>query len=147
MLQEMTQFIGQHPILSLAWVALLGAVIIIMLKSCFSNVKETTRSEIIRLLNKENATVVDIRSREDYRKGHIANSINISPSDIKNGNLAELKKRKARPVVVVCATGTTAGSVAGDLNKAGFERVFILKEGISGWNRENLPLVWLKSKK
>ncbi len=26
------------------------------------------------------------------------------------------------------------------LNKAGFERVFTLKEGISGWSGENLPL-------
>ena len=27
------------------------------------------------------------------------------------------------------------------LNKAGFEKVFVLKEGIAGWSGENLPLV------
>jgi len=46
-----------------------------------------------------------------------------------------------RPIIVVCATGTTAISLAKNLNKAGFESVLVLKEGISGWSGENLFLV------
>lgn len=140
MLQEIMQFISQHPILSLAWVLLFGAVVFTSFKNSLSKVKEVTRGEATRLINKEDAVVVDIRTREDYRKGHIANSINLILSDIKNGNLGELEKHKTQPIIVVCAMGTTSRASADMLSKAGFERVFTLKEGISGWSGENLPL-------
>ena len=140
MLQEIMQFISQHPILSLAWVLLFGAVVFTSFKNSLSKVKEVTRGEATRLINKEDAVVVDIRTREDYRKGHIANSINLIPSDIKNGNLGELEKHQTQPIIVVCAMGTTSRASADMLSKAGFERVFTLKEGISGWSGENLPL-------
>lgn len=140
MLQEIMQFISQHPILSLAWVLLFGAVVFTSFKNSLSKVKEVTRGEATRLINKEDAVVVDIRTREDYRKGHIANSINLIPSDIKNGNLGELEKHKTQPIIVVCTMGTTSRASADMLSKAGFERVFTLKEGISGWSGENLPL-------
>ncbi|AHK19302.1 rhodanese-like domain-containing protein [Yersinia similis] len=140
MLQEIMQFISQNLVLSLAWVLLFGAVIFTSFKSSFSKVKEVTRGEATRLINKEDAVVVDIRTREDYRKGHIASSINLIPSDIKNGNLGELEKHKTQPIIVVCAMGTTSRASADILSKAGFERVFTLKEGISGWSGENLPL-------
>ena len=139
-MQEIMQFVGRHPVLSIAWIALLGAVVFTTFKGLMSKVKVITRGEATRLINKEDAVVVDIRTRDDYRKGHIASSINLLPSDIKNGNLAELEKHKAQPVIVVCATGTTSRASAELLNKAGFERVFTLKEGISGWSGENLPL-------
>ncbi|WP_176488311.1 rhodanese-like domain-containing protein [Candidatus Regiella insecticola] len=141
MLQEITQFISQHPILSIAWIALFIMLITSIFKSFFSNIKEITRAEAIRLINKENAAVVDIRAPEDYRRGHILGAINLATKEIKNNNLQQLKQHKMRPIIVVCATGTTAISLAKNLNKAGFESVLVLKEGISGWSGENLPLV------
>jgi rhodanese-related sulfurtransferase len=52
-----------------------------------------------------------------------------------------LDKAKTKPVIVVCATGTTSREPAENLYKTGFEQVYVLKEGISGWSGENLPLV------
>ncbi|WP_337247503.1 rhodanese-like domain-containing protein [Vibrio toranzoniae] len=43
-------------------------------------------------------------------------------------------------MIVVCANGTASRASAENLNKAGFERVLTLKEGILGWSGENLPL-------
>jgi len=42
---------------------------------------------------------------------------------------------------VVCATGQSAGDSAATLSAAGFEHVAVLKDGVSGWSGENLPLV------
>jgi rhodanese-related sulfurtransferase len=140
MLQEIMQFISKHPILSLAWIALLVAVIVMTVKSRFSKVKEITRGEVTRLINKEDAVVVDTRSRDDFRRGHIANAINLTASEIKSGSLGALEKHKTQPVVVVCANGTTSREPAESLSKAGFEQVFTLKDGIAGWSGENLPL-------
>lgn len=140
-MQEIMQFISKHPILSVAWIGLLVAVIVMTFKSRFSKVKEIARGEATRLINKEDAVIVDLRSREEFRKGHIANAINLTASEIKSGSLGELDKHKAQPVIVACANGTTSRTPAENLSNAGFERVFTLKDGIAGWSGDNLPLV------
>ncbi|MCG8708337.1 rhodanese-like domain-containing protein [Brenneria sp. 4F2] len=140
-MQEIMPFISKHPILSVAWVALFVVVIVLTVKSKLSKVKEVVRSEAIHLINKEDAVIVDIRNRDDFRRGHIANAFNLLPNDIKSGGLGELEKHKAQPVIVVCANGMSSRDAANDLLKAGFERVLVLKDGLTGWSGENLPLV------
>ncbi|NIG62884.1 MAG: rhodanese-like domain-containing protein [Serratia symbiotica] len=141
MLQEIMPFVSKHPILSLAWIALLVMVIVITFNSSFSKVKEISCSEATRLINKEDAVVVDTRSRDDFRKGHLTNAINLTASEIKSGNLGDLEKQKAQPIIVACANGTASREAADNLNKSDFNNVMILKEGIAGWNGKNLPLV------
>ncbi|ELQ6064193.1 rhodanese-like domain-containing protein [Cronobacter sakazakii] len=140
-MQEIMQFVGRHPILSIAWIALLAAVIYTTFKSLTSRVKVITRGEATRLINKEDAVVVDIRQRDDFRKGHIASAMNVLPADIKANNVGELDKHKAKPVIVVDGNGLTAQESATALTNAGFEQVYVLKEGVAGWSGENLPLV------
>ncbi|MCR3755901.1 MAG: putative sulfurtransferase YibN [Sodalis sp. Psp] len=139
-MQEITQFVGNHSILSVVWIILLGAVIFTICQNRFSKVGEVTRNEAITLINKEHAVIVDLRNRNDYREGHIINSLNLTMTDIQSGNVGELGKMKNRPIIVVCAHGI-ARVPAQNLIKAGFEKVYMLKEGISGWDKENLPLV------
>ncbi|EMO7187826.1 rhodanese-like domain-containing protein [Pluralibacter gergoviae] len=140
-MQEIMQFVGRHPVLSIAWIGLLAAVIVTSLKGLTSKVKVITRGEATRLINKEDAVVVDLRQRDDFRKGHIASAINLQPTDIKANNLGELEKHKDKPIIVVDGSGMQAQDPASALNKAGFERVFVLKDGVAGWSGENLPLV------
>ena len=140
-MQEIMQFASNHPVLSLAWVALLVLVIATTVKGMFSKVKTISRGEATHLINKEDAVVVDVRSRDDYRRGHISGAINIAAADIKKDSFGELEKHKVQPIIVVCATGQSAGESATKLNAAGFARVSVLKDGISGWSGENLPLV------
>ena len=140
-MQEIMQFVGRHPVLSIAWIGLLAAVIFTSLKGLTSKVKVITRGEATRLINKEDAVVVDLRQRDDFRKGHIASAVNLLPADIKANNLGELEKHKDKPIIVVDGSGMQAQDPASALNKAGFERVFVLKDGVAGWSGENLPLV------
>jgi len=116
-------------------------VIVTTVKGMFSKVKTISRGEATRLINKEDAVVVDVRSRDDFRRGHISGAVNVAAAEIKKGNIDELAKHKAQPIIVVCATGQSAGDSAAHLSAAGFEQVSVLKEGISGWSGENLPLV------
>lgn len=119
-MQEIMQFVGRHPILSIAWIALLVAVIVTTFKSLTSKVKVITRGEATRLINKEDAVVVDLRQRDDFRKGHIAGSINLLPSEIKANNVGELEKHKDKPVIVVDGSGMQCQEPANALTKAGF---------------------------
>lgn len=140
-MQEIMQFVGRHPVLSMAWIGLLAAVLFTTFKGLTSKVKVITRGEATRLINKEDAVVVDLRQRDDFRKGHIVGAINLLPTEIKANNLGELEKHKDKPIIVVDGSGMQAQEPASALTKAGFERVFVLKEGVAGWSGENLPLV------
>lgn len=140
-MQEIMEFVKNNLILSVTWVALLVIVIITTFKGMFSKVKTISRGEATYMINKQDALVVDIRSRDDFRRGHLSGAINLAEAEIKQGNLTELDKYKSQPIIVVCATGQNAPSAAGQLISAGFEKVLVLKEGIGGWSRENLPLV------
>ncbi|MDI5827879.1 rhodanese-like domain-containing protein, partial [Salmonella enterica subsp. enterica serovar Kentucky] len=48
---------------------------------------------------------------------------------------------KDKPIIVVDGSGMQCQESANALTKAGFEKVFVLKEGVAGWSGENLPLV------
>jgi rhodanese-related sulfurtransferase len=140
-MQEIMQFVSRHPILCIGWVVLLAAVLFTTFKGLVSKVKIITRGEATRLINKEDAVVVDLRQRDDFRKGHIAGAVNLLPNDIKANNLGELEKSKSKPIIVVDGTGMQAQAPASELIRAGFERVYVLKDGVAGWSGENLPLV------
>lgn len=140
-MQEIMQFIGRNPILCIGWIALFAAVLYTTFKGVASKVKVISRGEATRLINKEDAVVVDLRQRDDFRKGHIAGAVNLLPGEIKANNVGELEKRKSTPIIVVDGTGLQAQTPANELVKAGFEKVFVLKDGVSGWVGENLPLV------
>lgn len=140
-MQEYIAFFQENMILSLVWVGLLIALIASIVKSATAAYKEITVSEVTTLLNRENGVVVDIRTKDEYRKGHITDALHILPSDIKAGSLGNLENHKSDPIIVVCKSGQTAQESANLLAKAGFEKVSVLKNGLIAWNEANLPLV------
>ncbi|MDC0610108.1 rhodanese-like domain-containing protein [Vibrio sp.] len=140
-MQEYIQFFQQNTLLSVAWVAIVVALVVNIVKSASAKYKLISVNELTQAVNKENGTVVDIRTSDEFKKGHITDSVNMKPEDIKSGNLASLENKKATPIIVVCKSGQTAQDSASALVKAGFEKVSVLKNGIAAWNEANLPLV------
>ncbi|MCK3658063.1 rhodanese-like domain-containing protein [Pasteurellaceae bacterium Pebbles2] len=135
------QFAKNHTLLVAAWVAIFIATVYVFVKSIFSKVKVISNSQAVALINNQDAVVIDLRTIDEFKRGHIINSQQFVPSDIKNHNLGKLEQHKDVPVILVCNTGMTARSSAEILAKQGFAQVYALQEGISGWNAANLPLV------
>ena len=96
--------------------------------------------EATRLINQENALVLDIRDKNDFKAGHLVDSVNIPNAQI-NNRLGELEKHKETPVIVVCKAGQTSSSAAKLLKDNGFASVYRLSGGIMEWSGNNLPLV------
>ena len=140
-MQEYIDFFQQNMILSLVWVGLLVAFIMNLVKSATAAYKEINVNQLTHLMNRENGVVVDIRSKDEFKQGHITDALHILPSDIKAGNFGSLENRKSDPIIVVCKTGQTAQESANLLAKAGFENVSLLKNGLIAWNEANLPVV------
>ena len=140
-MQEYFDFLQQNMILVLVWVSLVVMITMSIANSATAAYKVIATQQLTTLINKENGVVADIRTKEEFISGHIMGSIHILPSEIKSNSFGELEKHKTNPVIVVCKSGQTASSSANALAKAGFENVFLLKEGLIAWKEGNMPLV------
>lgn len=90
-----------------------------------------------QLINSRNPQIIDLRSGEDFSKATLPNARNL-PAATVSARLSELKKDK--PVLLVCATGSSAGRTAALLRSQGFGEVFVLGGGIAAWRDAGLPL-------
>jgi len=101
--------------------------------------KSVSTTEATRMINRENALILDIRETQDFTKGHIAGAYNL-PASVVEKKLSELNRYKTCPVVVVCKMGTSAGSVVKKLKNQGFEQVVRLAGGMAEWTAASLPV-------
>ena len=94
----------------------------------------------VQWVNQRNAQVVDIRTADEYKTGHIAQSKHLPLADLDNG-IKQLKLDSNKPVILVCLSGSRANTASGKFKKAGFAEVACMDGGISAWNQAGLPLV------
>lgn len=69
---------------------------------------------------KEGATIVDVRTVEEYKAGHIEGAINI-PLHLLDQKLAMLKKKSS--VVTYCLSGARSGQAADFLKANGVDTI------------------------
>ncbi len=91
------------------------------------------------MINNNDAVVLDVRSMQEYKDGHIINSVNIPLNGLAN-NLNQLSKHKDKPIVTVCRSGSRSNAALRTLRKNGFENIKNLRGGIMAWQNANLPL-------
>jgi len=70
---------------------------------------------------KKGAIIIDVRTPEEYKTGHIPNSKNY-PLDNIRSKVNELKK-SGKPVITVCRSGARSSIAKGILKSAGIEVV------------------------
>jgi rhodanese-related sulfurtransferase len=138
---EIIPFVKNHLLLSLGWIVLFIAIIVLTIKGKLSKVKIINNAQAIQMINKQDAVIIDIRSADSFKKGHVTDSYNILPIDIKNTSAKTIEKFKENIVILIDENGLSSTSIGEILVKQGFSNVFVLKDGIAGWNGENLPLV------
>ncbi|KAE9541518.1 rhodanese-like domain-containing protein [Ursidibacter maritimus] len=139
--QQIQQFAANHTLMVVAWVALFVAVLINFYKGATSKIKVVDNAQATQLINNEDAVVLDVRSDDEFRAGHIIDSLHLIPSEIKGNKTQSIDKHKEKSIIVVDNNGLSAQGLANTLAKQGFNKVYVLKEGIAGWRAANLPLV------
>ncbi|MBL7691000.1 MAG: rhodanese-like domain-containing protein [Flavipsychrobacter sp.] len=83
--------------------------------------------------------LVDVRTPEEYREGHIKNSLNINVQGSSfEAEVAKLDKK--RPVMVYCRSGGRSASAQRMLIDMGFAEVINLDGGIRGWQSSGKPV-------
>ena len=71
-------------------------------------------------LVKDGAQIVDVRTREEFRDGHIKGSVNIPVQNLE-GRIADI--RRDRPVITCCASGMRSAAAKRILEQGGFSEV------------------------
>ena len=139
-MQQYIEFLQANPLLTLAWIGIFVLLVFITVKSSMSPIKKITHQQATLLMNRNDAKVIDIRSNDEFKKGHIIDSIHLPLSKIKNNEFGKLEKEKDCPIIVICDTGMTAAQACQMLHKAGFSNIYNLQGGIADWRNANLPL-------
>lgn len=80
--------------------------------------RSKTNEKVADLLTKE-ALIVDVRTPQEYKAGHITKSVNI-PLNLIPNKVNELK-RKNKPIITCCRSGARSGMAADQLRRAGIE--------------------------
>jgi rhodanese-related sulfurtransferase len=131
-------FIQANIWLVLIAVASAGFLIWPLLGKRMSGQKQVAPLELVQLINRSHAVVLDVREEAEFSAGHVVGAKHI-PSAKLSERIAELNKAKSKPLVVVCQTGAR-GAAASQLSKNGFTDVAVLVGGLNAWQQANLPL-------
>jgi rhodanese-related sulfurtransferase len=97
-------------------------------------------AQATQLINREDALVVDVRDPGEFGAGHILGAKNVPLSRIDAGGAEIAPKRKDKPVIVYCDTGSRAQKAAAALRSQGYGKVVSLAGGLGAWQQAGLPV-------
>lgn len=139
MTEQLLDFIQNHWMLSLAGLFVLTLIILEETKNKVGGALKISAQKATLLINKETTVVLDLRNQKKFSEGHILNSINIEHSNIEN-KFKKLEAYRDKDIVLVADNEKNTATVAAKLNKKGFTKLYILSNGIAGWENAQLPL-------
>lgn len=139
------EFASNNTLLVLALFASFFIVIFYELRRKASGLIDVEAQDAVKLIN-NGALVIDLRSAEAYGRGHIVNARNV-PSDEIDSRLSSLGGDTTKPIVAVCDAGVSSRRAVASLRQKGYESVYSLKQGMTGWTQAGLPVVTGKKTK
>jgi rhodanese-related sulfurtransferase len=128
---------------NLALIALLlvsGLALFLPTLSTLIGGKGLSPTEATIWINRRKAHVLDLRSEEAFKTGHLPGAKLVNATDLTAG-IGKLKLDRKHPLVLVCETGTQSRKLMVETQKLGFAEVGFLEGGVQAWKAAALPLV------
>lgn len=139
-MDQYIQFVINHWSLWLLFATLVILIIYMETTSHVGGVRLISPQDVVNLINREKALVLDIRELSVFQAGHIIGAKHV-PEDEFDKKLTKFQKHKTKPVIISDSTGQKAAKYGAKLKKEGFEKVFGVKGGVGAWQGASLPLV------
>lgn len=114
--------------------------------SCNSQEKKETSfvdinvEEFYKGIQKEGIQLVDVRTPDEYDKGHIKNAILIDFFENNFKEISTKKLDKKKPVYLYCRSGGRSARAAKMYKEAGFTKVYNLLGGFNAWSAKGLKI-------
>lgn len=101
--------------------------------------KHLKSAEAAPIVAEGNVTVIDVRTPDEFKEGHIkgATNIDILSNDFE-AQLAKLDKSK--PYLIHCQSGGRSMRALKVFEKLGFENLIHLDDGFGGWESAGKPV-------
>ena len=94
---------------------------------------------VTRMINSEEAILLDVREIKDFSLGHIAGAINIPYAKL-NQRILELEQYRTKAIIVADKQSQHSGSVGRKLQQEGFSALR-LTGGMMEWQNQSLPVI------
>ncbi len=128
--------------------AIMAVSAIALLSGCSSQQSQVFKTispdEAYRLIqenaNNPDFVIIDIRTPQEYKAGHIPNAINI---DYYSPTFKEKldKLDKSKTYLIYCRTGHRTGNTMPVMKELGFQKVYEIRGGITAWASKGYPVV------
>lgn len=89
---------------------------------------------------KQDAVILDVRTPEEFKEGHIENAINVDiyDDDDFEKKISTLDRNKT--YFVYCKAGVRSSRAVEKMKSQGFKNLVNLEGGIDAWKEEGLPI-------
>lgn len=92
----------------------------------------------------KNNLIIDLRTPESFRKGHIRGAVSKNFSDIPEYFETGIRPFEYDRIIMVCDDGQMSSYTTALLRMMGYGNVFALRWGMGGWNRSYAQEGWMK---
>lgn len=100
-----------------------------ILKRNFDNRKDIKKEELDQYL-KQDAILIDVRSPQEYREGHLNNAISIPFYQVRR-NIERQIPNKNQLIILYCSTGHRGEEVQYTMQRMGYTNVYNVYGGIN----------------
>jgi rhodanese-related sulfurtransferase len=138
-MDRLLDYFTNHPLLAGGFLAMVVVVLAYEIRERGAAAFAVAPNEAIRLAN-AGAVLVDLRSPNQFKDGHIAGARNL-PGDQIAADPKTVSRLADKTVVLYCDNGMTTAAAQRTLAQAGVKNVFSLRGGLAAWKQENLPVV------
>ena len=83
--------------------------------------------------------LLDVRTPEEYARGSISGSINLSVDNVKE-KIEKLLPEKDKKIYVYCLSGSRSVQAVDTMLKLGYKHVFDMNHGLLAWRVKGYPL-------
>lgn len=88
-----------------------------------------------KIIAEEDVTIIDVRTPEEYKTGHLENAINLNFYEPAfEAELAKLEKDN--PTIVYCAVGGRSAEAVKKMEEMGFSYIVEIKGGYNAWQKQ-----------
>ncbi len=137
-MNDIIQFAQNHILMLSVWIILLLTLVGMEMWNRKKRPQQVSPQSLIEMMNTQEVKVVDIRTSQNFKQGHILHSKNIPWL---GQDEVAFKAFQNEVLIIVCQQGQQAARLAEELKNQSFAQVMVLDGGVNGWQNENLPLV------
>jgi rhodanese-related sulfurtransferase len=105
-----------------------------------SKAPEVSAEEVKKAIDtKQKFIILDVRTPQEYEKGHIQASI-LLPHDTVSAKVTALIPDKTQKVYVYCLSGSRSAQAAKTMRDLGYADVYTMSNGLLDWRIKKYPL-------